>query len=133
MKRFFIFLLLTVCVTAGNAWCQDKLALNNGVKWKVDKVTGANVAALQAIVKEAAGTGNLMHYKKAGGALQKGIAKMIRECRVKGVDHQALHHWLEPLIEQLSLMNQAEGARTAEKAYITITIRLKLFDQYFTV
>jgi Spy/CpxP family protein refolding chaperone len=81
----------------------EKLVLNNGAKWKVDRTTNSNVDNLKHIFK---GFNNntdrsLKAYKKAGADLQNGLAKMIKECRMQGPDHLALHKWLEPFMAQV--------------------------------
>lgn len=126
-----ILILLTICFIAGNARSQEKLTLNNGNKWKVDRPTAANVAALKTLIKQSIASPKLISYRQTGTELQKGINKMIRECRVKGADHQALHHWLEPLIEQVAALNKAKDVQNAAKNYEAVTNRLKLFDRYF--
>ena len=71
-----------------------ELALNNGEKWKADSTTLQNVALLQKIVS---GTKqeNLENHLKIAASLQDGLNKMVSECKMKGADHEALHHWLE--------------------------------------
>src|SRR5665647_3966548 len=67
----------------------EELTLNNSAKWKADEVTNNNVNNLQTIIDNF-NKGNdktLPGYQKAGNDLQKGLDKMINECRMKGPDH----------------------------------------------
>jgi hypothetical protein len=137
MKKLTLILLLTIAFFAGNAGSlyqhkptSEKLVLNNGIKWKVDKITNDNVSNLQQMVKPLNGK-SLKEYHMAGVALQNGITKMIRECRMKGPDHQALHKWLEPLMELVSKLSRATDATAAARLYKETTAQLDLFNRYF--
>lgn len=140
MKKLTLIFLLTAAFFVGDAQvlsqhepASEKLVLNNGGKWKVDKITNDNVASLQQMVKPANGKPgkSLKDYHMAGVALQNGITKMIKECRMKGSDHQALHKWLEPLMELVSKLSRAPDARAAARSYTATTAQLNLYNQYF--
>ncbi|HVW95965.1 hypothetical protein [Mucilaginibacter ginsenosidivorans] len=137
MKQITTIILLTVTFFAGNAkslyqheQASEKLVLNNGAKWKIDQPTSKNVTRLQQIAGKA-GVRTLADYHQAGAALQAGINQMIKECRMKGPDHLALHKWLEPLMEQVALLNQATNAASAKIHFNEVKKRLTLFNQYF--
>lgn len=142
MKQLTIILLLSATFFMGNAQglhqqvpASEKLVLNNGAKWKVDKPTSNNVTNLQRVVSTAAGktAKSLPDYRKTGITLQQGIAKMIRECRMKGSDHQALHKWLEPLMEQVAQINRSPNRASAKKCFDDIKDHLNIFNRYFKV
>lgn len=140
MKKLAFLYLLTLAFCVGNARnlyqqqpATEKLVLNQGAKWKVDKVTFNNVAELQQIAKAAdrKTRKTLKDYHQTGTALQTGITKMVRECRMKGPDHLALHHWLEPLMELVSKLNRTGDATTAAGLYQATDAQLALFNRYF--
>ncbi|MEP6612371.1 MAG: hypothetical protein ABJA76_10815 [Mucilaginibacter sp.] len=142
MKKLTLIFLLTAAFFAGNAQglsqhepASEKLVLDNGAKWKVDKITSDNVANLQQTVKATNGKSvkSLKGYHMAGVALQNGITKMIRECRMKGPDHLALHKWLEPLMEKVSKLSRASDVTVAAQLLDAIKARLNLYNQYFQV
>ncbi|PAW92724.1 hypothetical protein CKK33_04120 [Mucilaginibacter sp. MD40] len=110
----------------------EELVLNNGTKWKIDQATGKNVSRLQQIAKKADGH-TMADYHMAGNTLQSGIDQMIKECRMKGPDHLALHKWLEPLMEQVNQLRKATNAASAKIHFSAIKKRLALFNQYFKV
>lgn len=139
MKRLTIIILLTVACFAGNAKgfyqhkkTSEELVLNKGAKWKVDRPTSSNVILLLQIVK-AANPKTLTDYHKAGTALQAGISKMIKECRMKGPNHLALHKWLEPLMEQVAQINRSPNDASAKKYFDKIKNHLNIFNRYFEV
>lgn len=142
MKLNLIALLLLTCILTTKANSRrfqesgsTELTLNKGVKWKVDRVTATNVSALQYIARSTGrfGKPNLAAYLKKGRELQTGILKMIRECRMKGADHVALHHWLEPLVEKVAALNKAANAANADKALLAVRKQLNLFNSYFQI
>jgi hypothetical protein len=56
---------------------------------------------------------------------------MIRECKMQGPDHEALHKWLEPLMEQVSTLKQAATVAAAGQAFNVIQSQVNRYDQYF--
>lgn len=109
------------------------LTLNNGQKWKADAATNENVADMQNIVQQfAAGQHtNLPDYQILNSDLQKGLDKMIQECKMQGPDHDALHLWLEPLIKEVSELKKADNITNAEEAFHAINERFRVYSQFF--
>ena len=153
MKKLLILLLLTGTLACNNhnpsenketintseadhheqAVNTGDLLLNNGAKWKADSTTNNNVKNLLVII-EAFNSGadkSLATYKKTADDLQQGLDKMIRECKMQGPDHDALHKWLEPLIEQVAKLKQASTEAGAAKLFEAIHAQVKLYLQYF--
>jgi hypothetical protein len=137
MKKLIIVIMFILAFSALHAKSryQDKkpseeLVLSNGARWKVDRPTSINVGRLQQIAKKA--TGNpLANYQHTGKALQAGINQMIKECRMTGPEHMALHKWLEPLMEHLEQLNRATSAASGRKHYDEVKKRLYIFNRYF--
>ena len=111
----------------------EKLELNNGAKWKADSTTNNNVKNLKLILAkfDSGSDKSLSAYKKAQSDLQKGIDKMITECKMEGPNHLALHKWLEPLIVRVTSFKQAPTEPDAAEALKTVEAQLNLYDQYF--
>ena len=108
----------------------ERHEFNNGVKWKADSITMSNVALLKVIVS---GTKqeNLENYIQTAEQLQDGLNKMINECKMEGADHDALHQWLEPLLEETKEMKNATEVKIAQDKLKEIKERINLFAQYF--
>jgi len=139
MKKLITVLVFTIAFSALHATSRyqhekasEELVLNNGTKWKIDQATGNNVGRLQQIAKKFNGH-KLVDYHQAGTTLQAGIDLMIKECRMQGPDHLALHKWLEPLMEQVDQLKQATNAASAKNHFSEVKKRLTLFNQYFKV
>jgi hypothetical protein len=146
MKKLLIIaalitaVLLTFEITATNiasahSWQEpsEKLVLNKRAKWKVDQTTDVNVKNVKAILQRFNGGAerSLTGYHKLAADLQSGLDKMIKECRMKGPDHVALHKWLEPLMERVTKLKQATTIRSAMKSFQTVKLQLNRYDQYF--
>ena len=112
---------------------ETTLTLNNGQKWKADAITNENVVAMRTIVQHFSVEPHtsLADYQILDGDLQKGLDKMIQECKMQGPDHDALHLWLEPLLKNVSELKKADGTASAEKIFHAIEERLDLYTQYF--
>jgi len=106
------------------------LSLNNGAKWKADSNTLVNVALLQDIASNAKKE-NLENYLQTANFLQEGLNKMVSECKMKGANHEALHLWLEPLMELINDFNNATTIEIAEISLGEIKNQINLFSQYF--
>lgn len=109
------------------------LTLNNGAKWNSDESTNKNVSELETIIHRWHGNTNkvLPDYQTAGNELQAGLDKMIRECRMKGPDHDALHLWLEPLLKNVRDLKKASREKEAAAVFHQIDERIKNYHQYF--
>ena len=108
----------------------DGLVLNNGVKWKADSTSLVNVALLQNTISSAKKE-NLENYHQTAGQLQDGLNKMVKECKMKGANHDALHHWLEPLMEKTKELKKESIAENAATLLSDIEKQVALFPQYF--
>ncbi len=150
MKLFFVFLGLLLIAACNNQQSSpaadehkvpdqyehnlpaESLSLNNGVKWKADSSTNNNVKSMQIIVEQFTSTGKTPgDYKQLGAALQAGLDNLIRECRMKGPDHDALHKWLEPLIGQVKRLNESEKPEEPAQQLTAIAQQMQLYSQFF--
>lgn len=111
----------------------EEIALNNGARWKADEVTNNNVNGLKTIIDNFSKgiDKTLPAYQKAGSDLQKGLDKMINECRMKGADHEALHKWLQPLLKQVNEFRQSSTITGATKYFEAINKQVNRYYQFF--
>jgi len=106
------------------------LSLHNGAKWKADSNTLLNITLLQNIISKAKKE-TLENYLQTADSLQDGLNKMISECKMTGADHEALHLWLEQLIERINDLKTVESDAIAKTNLDEIENQLNLFSQYF--
>lgn len=112
---------------------EERLTLNDGAKWNSDESTNQNVASMQQIISafkknEAV---SIENYVSVANELQSGLDKMIKECRMKGADHDALHLWLEPLIKDVKELKKANDAGTASNVFGKIEKQVLIYNNYF--
>lgn len=112
---------------------QTQLTLNNGAKWKADSITNYNVIILKTI------TDNFKmkpfpssnDYQILSGDLNNGVNQMIQQCKMTGPDHEALHHWLEPVLEKNKELKNISDTANARKIFLSINQRIDDYHNYF--
>ncbi len=50
---------------------------------------------------------------------------------MKGADHEALHHWLEPVMKKTKELKSANSVENARTIFDEIEKQINLFPQYF--
>jgi hypothetical protein len=122
MKNIVVFLSLIVMSCSTNApkpeatteaWHEQhdtttvktaaSLQLNKGAKWKTDAPTSKNVAAMVTVLKDSSNLG-VANKARLEKQLQMRIDTLVRECRMEGPDHDALHVWLQQVLQDLKEM-----------------------------
>lgn len=109
------------------------LSLNNGKKWKTDAGTEANVQKMKKAIadfssrKEAA----LGDYRNFGKDFQALINDLLKNCRMTGPDHEALHKWLFPLMGETGKLSASGTLQAAEQHFKSLKAQLDIYDQYF--
>lgn len=109
------------------------LTLNNGARWKADSITNHNVIQLKV-------TANMFKvdpfpplntYQILGNDLSKDVNTMLQQCKMTGEDHEALHKWLTPIIQQSNRLKNVTDTIEAKKIFDSLDRRINLFPQYF--
>lgn len=106
------------------------LTLNNGSKWKADSNTNTNVKQLVRIAEDAKPV-TLTDYQKFGDNLQEGIHRLIKDCRMKGAEHEALHRWMEVLLEKNKKLMEISSVEEAQNIFREQKQHLNLYQNYF--
>ena len=128
---------LTPAVHAEDHQHQDssvtKLALNAGVKWKSDSSTQNNVLLLSTTLDNfnSSGDRNLEAYHNLALDLQRGLSKMVNECKMKGPEHDALHVWLQPLMGQVRDLKKSSDVAGGATLTEALQGQLKEYYIYF--
>lgn len=104
-----------------------------GAKWNADESTGINVQHLQALANRFSEKQNLIiaDYTLLGVELQKGLEQLVKECRMKGADHDALHTWLLPLQQGIKSLQAATGPKEKGAKFAEISYQLSIYNQLF--
>lgn len=108
------------------------LTLNNGAKWNADESTHANIMNLQSFVQKYAGKHQTMQeHKVVGDQLQQSLDNLVKQCTMKGADHDALHAWLEPFMHTVKDFNNAADVATAKDLLAKLNDQLNEYPKYF--
>lgn len=110
-----------------------KLELNDGVKWNADESTNTNVSALIGILDSFTlqPERSLEAHHQAAGSLQIALNKLVKDCEMKGPDHDALHLWLEPVMDEVSALKKSTSAEQAAGHFSTLREQASLYREYF--
>lgn len=106
------------------------MPLNNGVRWEADASTNENVAAITDIVKNANPV-TMDDYKNTAAAVNTALNKMITECKMSGKEHEVLHHWLEPLMEENKDLSAASSVENAKGIFENIKKQVAVYSTIF--
>ncbi len=102
--------------------------LNNGVKWEADAPTRTNVAALVRIINDPAYT-DAKQRNQLYTNLQVQLDTLVRQCRMQGPAHDALHVWLEKVMSDVKELKDEEHEYS--KVYSMLKSDVESFYQTF--
>ena len=148
MKRCFVFLVSAVLFMAchntdesvshnrSTTFQEEATApvrLNKDHRWTADAATNKNVAWLQ---QKAAKRNGQPHdkaedYQQTAAALQTGLNQLIKDCTMKGKDHDALHLWLEPLLQDNRALQTVTDVNAGDRLFHSVRTRLADYNLYF--
>lgn len=101
------------------------LTLNNGSKWKLDESTRDNIAEIKSYISDSS---HFNDYTRGYEGLKMKSDNLIKECRMSGPDHDALHVWLSPFLKDMERLTKPGEEK---EAYMAVSNHLKEFDNYF--
>ena len=110
-----------------------ELSLNNGAKWKADSITNNNVLNLRTIADNFRIKSSPLasDYQILSSDLNNALNKMIQECKMTGPDHEALHHWLGPILKETNELKNITDTTVARTTFKSIDKRLDVYHNYF--
>jgi len=106
----------------------DAMELNNGNKWKSDETTRQHVQNMQSIVNGAEPK-TPDEYVAVAKHLKSEADKLISDCRMQGADHDALHKWLMPYLNEVQALEK--GDENASMHFENVKHKLAEFNNYF--
>lgn len=110
------------------------LALNKGEKWKSDDPTNMhaqNLIVLNQEFRPKAADANLEMFRNYADMLQQELNGMIKDCKMEGPDHDALHLWLEPILNGIKNLKNAENEEKAKEIDTDLSEKIMKYDQFF--
>lgn len=118
---------------AENTGDQGAVSLNNGSKWKADTITNRNVLELKTMADNfrIKPFPSVQDYQLVGNDLKAGIDTMLSQCKMKGSDHEALHHWLEPVLKNVNDLKNTSDSAAGRQLFGLIDSQLRNYKNYF--
>lgn len=143
MKQLLIILVLAItsCTSQQPAEQQESktvnnkektveiIPLNNGTKWKADEATKKNIAAMVQIVNDSTYQ-NAGKRKEFSTSIQDQIDRLVKQCSMKGAEHDALHVWLEKVLKDVKELKEEETDEYDE-AYAALKKDVESFYDFF--
>lgn len=109
------------------------LSLNNGAKWQTDENTRIHVTRLIDSLHAFNAKPNSDHnaYHAFAASMQRDMDSLIRDCRMKGPDHEALHLWLHPVLQDIKDLVSTVTAEEGKESTAMLGRDIEKFNQYF--
>jgi len=109
------------------------LSLNKGAKWETDASTRQHAVLLQRMANsfQSSESTPLQAYHQHAAAVQEELNQLIKDCRMKGPEHDALHLWLEPVLHRTRALSETEDPAAAATATKQLQEDILKFSQYF--
>ncbi len=106
-----------------------KLMLNNGQKWNANLETHVGVQKMDSIIKSFR-----IEKSENYGVLAENLSVqtnfIIKNCTMKGEEHDQLHLVLLPMLEQITALKEIENK---EKTLNSLEASIKKYFEYFKV
>ncbi|MEO8568731.1 MAG: hypothetical protein ABI419_06335 [Ginsengibacter sp.] len=109
------------------------LVLNNGAKWKADSVTNHNVVRLKttADMFRVEPFPSIDNYQVLGNDLSNDVDTLIQQCKMKGDEHEALHKWLEPILNLTTQLKNTTDTAKARQIFKSADTRIDEYRNFF--
>lgn len=111
----------------------EGLTLNKGSKWNTDESTRFHAANLSTAIDafNSKDHQEISEYHSFAAELQSELGGLVKDCKMKGADHDALHLWLEPVMKGAGDLKTVKSAEEGKNLTETLTGNIKKFNQYF--
>ena len=109
------------------------LSLNNGAKWKADSVTNHNVVRLKSTADmfRVAPFPSINNYRVLGNDLSNDVDTLIQQCKMKGDEHEALHKWLEPILNLSGQLKNTTDTSEARQIFKSVDTHIDAYRNFF--
>jgi hypothetical protein len=110
-----------------------ELTLNKGSKWNTDESTRFHAANLNRAITAFNNKPQppVAGYHSFAADLQKELGALVKACRMKGAEHEALHLWLGPVMKQTADLKSVSTAEEGKQVTQHLTTDIQKFNQYF--
>lgn len=110
------------------------LSLNHGEKWLSDENTRNHVSKLSDIFSSfgSKSRSGISDYQTLASEVQNELNGLIKDCKMSGPDHDALHLWLEPVLNSTAKLKNVQTMEEAEAIVELLTENIRKFNIYFS-
>lgn len=111
----------------------SELVLNNGAKWEADSITNHNVIRLKttADMFRVQPFPSVNNYQLLGKDLSGDLDILIQQCKMKGDTHEALHKWLEPVLNFTNQLKNITDTAEARQIFNSVDSRIDDYRNFF--
>ena len=116
-----------------HAEAESALSLNNGAKWQTDESTRNHVKKVSAALGSFNGKSNphVSEYQSFASEIQTEVNALIKDCKMIGPDHDALHQWLQPVLKSVSDLKKVQTIEEGQHNVQMLTEQVQKFNIYF--
>lgn len=114
----------------GHEQWQEEIQLDNDNRWVANDATTLGVLNMTHLI-ESSSAQTINDYHKLAKALNDEKNTLIKRCTMKGASHDNLHIYLQPLLKDLALLQEADTTAKGEKTLREILKHLKMYHHYF--
>lgn len=110
-----------------------ELSLNGDERWQADDATNANIQQLQQLMQDhlrQPEANSVEAVNALGQNMKVGFDKVFSDCRMKGPEHDMLHTYLMPMLEDVKTLETSD-LQTATAARDRLAARLDQYQTYF--
>lgn len=110
------------------------LTLNQGKKWLSDENTRNHVNKLSDILSafSSKSRSGISEYQSLASDVQTELNGLIKDCKMSGPDHDALHIWLEPVLNSTAKLKDSQTMEDAEALVESLVKEINKFNTYFS-
>lgn len=106
----------------------ETVPTNIGTRWKADEATKKNVTSMQQVVNDIA-YADASKRSQLYANMKAKIDTLVKQCSMKGAEHDALHVWLEKVLKDLKKLKENDD--DYKEAYATLKKDIENFYQSF--
>lgn len=112
---------------------QKDLTLNDGRKWAVSELINKDVKEMEETIEtlESLEMKSIKEYNEAGNKLQSIGNQLVNDCKVTGPEHEVLHKWLMPVLDNIKKLSTTSEKQEAINAFNAIDRELHVYNVYF--
>lgn len=109
------------------------VTLNNGEKWQTDVNTKKHTDALNSMLDkfEKDGDKTAEAYHNLAEKMSSELSDLIKSCRMEGAEHDALHLWLEPVLNQVKKLRDSQNEQDVRKYSRSLFLNIRSFKTFF--